>query len=312
MKNSLRAEIAQAREPSPLDFIFDADRQEKAKRNQGDVLGTPPANGTQSSSPWPSASRSHSRHPTGGSIFPMEMENTAPPKTPNDRRADASPHFSSPDQNVTDKARAKTEALKQLLQFGPRPNSSPLSQSASIAQVKPMSSSQAPTTQARRTHSGNSTPLSHIDHGNSPARTQGPFQPPPRPSLSPQGREGPQTTRSYSSSLRHEVAHDTGLRPAGNQPTSVFDLAPSSTATPPLTSISPPARTSQPNVGAHGSNRSGPAPSNLSSLQSMTRAEQDAMLHATLARHVNPSTGAIEDELRKILKISPLPTGTSS
>ena len=96
MKNSLRVEAAQPREPSPLDVFFKADREEKARRATSQGSGTPSAtgpfnatgarngSGTHFPNLFAQSARAHSRHPTGGSIFPMELEGGDLPKTPNE------------------------------------------------------------------------------------------------------------------------------------------------------------------------------------------------------------------------------------
>ena len=79
----------QAREESPLEIFFKADREEKARARQGSaenllLSDTPNAQAAQTYSPppgSPSPARHHSRHDTGGStngLFPIELDDGGP------------------------------------------------------------------------------------------------------------------------------------------------------------------------------------------------------------------------------------------
>ncbi len=139
----------QAREESPLDIFFRADREEKAKVKNSTPLATP-LRGTSSTtnslspsppsnlpSPFEGSSRQHSRHPTGGSagdMFALEMDGG---DVPNKKAVSAAPHAQGDRKNAPrsntapsnmisqnsqaeEQRRAKTQALKNLL-LSPQP-----------------------------------------------------------------------------------------------------------------------------------------------------------------------------------------------
>ncbi|MCJ1458600.1 hypothetical protein MMC28_008973 [Mycoblastus sanguinarius] len=149
LENAQPTQDHRAREESPLDIFFRADREAKAKggtgsaikASAGDIrdLGIPP---------YRNNARHHSRHPTDssiGGIFPLEMDGvapeplTSPEPTPNaidSTNGEVPAHYFSPSLNEVDREeqrrKAQTLALKKLL-YSPRPQrpaSSPLSGSS--------------------------------------------------------------------------------------------------------------------------------------------------------------------------------------
>ena len=135
MQKSLRVSQQPTREASPLDFFFNADREEKAKRSSIITNGAPNQNSDQplsapkSVSPIPKYMRHHSRNVTGSStneIFPLEMdasERSSPIKairpsnpSPDSRRSESSPSIiTMRSAQSEEQAKAKTEALKRFL-----------------------------------------------------------------------------------------------------------------------------------------------------------------------------------------------------
>ena len=138
-----------AREESPLDIFFRADRKAKGPvGNLPDVgNGIPPesnANDLPSGSPKPA--RNHSRHSTAGGVFPLEMDGvssevssgaTSLQDTSNSKDPfSVNPQSCSSDQSYRDEQRkAQTIALKKLL-YSPRPQ---ISQSNSVGPRPPSS-----------------------------------------------------------------------------------------------------------------------------------------------------------------------------
>ena len=139
-------QISIAREESPLDIFFRADR-----RARGGVGSIPDAgngilreshgNDVPSGSPKPS--RNHSRHSTAGDVFPLEMDgvssefsSSAPSLQETRISKDPSPVNSHSDHDIREEQRkAQTIALKKLL-YSPRPQPSPTN---SIGQRPPSS-----------------------------------------------------------------------------------------------------------------------------------------------------------------------------
>ncbi|MCJ1447535.1 MAG: hypothetical protein MMC23_008046 [Stictis urceolatum] len=121
MRNPIRVEEQKARDESPLDIFFQADRAEKARRQAEDQrsnLSTPNDRFRASSaSPARFQSPHHSRQPTDSSIFPLEMDGEhwksapwlAKPASSAPSGLENSPMI-SPKTDL-----AKTEALKQFL-----------------------------------------------------------------------------------------------------------------------------------------------------------------------------------------------------
>ncbi|KAI9802863.1 MAG: hypothetical protein M1833_001462 [Piccolia ochrophora] len=145
------AELTEARENSPLDIFFQADREEKARAKIGSPVTTPrktPESVSRSGqgvnalpghngSPHPTgSSRNHTRHRTNGSsneMFSMEMEadnNHSNPRTPgapnhgehlNNPRAHTAPSdMLTGLDDAQDARQAKSQALKDLL-WSPQP-----------------------------------------------------------------------------------------------------------------------------------------------------------------------------------------------
>ena len=93
LRNSLRVAEKQAREPSPLDIFFKADREEKARKAQSiPNSATIASMRAKSASPSTETFRQHARRPTDSTWAP-------------------------PSPNSAENIRAKTEALKNLLLF---------------------------------------------------------------------------------------------------------------------------------------------------------------------------------------------------
>ena len=322
MKRSLMVEHAQPREPSPLDIFFKADRQEKAQRSLTTPEGSPSIARAHSSSSIPQASRAHSRHPTGGAIFPMELEGTGLPKTPNERHAEsAPPPPMNQEQSVEEKARAKTEALKQLLQM-------PQKQATNTPGLQPARTppkAQAPPPgmlhNLRQNARGSSNPDGYRMPPEHSGRFDGLIQAPSGPNNPPQhspstshlprhppGQDSPpkamrkHSGRPASSQLRNEIPANTpmdfshalasGTPPNGVSP-SPFPH-PSTGPTPILSKSA-----------ASPVNQLGYRPPLTSPQQDRPASSHDDTLRANLARHANISAVSIEDELRRMLNISP-------
>ncbi|MCJ1405125.1 hypothetical protein MMC11_008351 [Xylographa trunciseda] len=229
MQNSLRVSQRSIREASPLDFFFNADREEKAKRSSvvvtggsnqifDQVAGTP-----KSVSPIPEHMRHHSRNATGGSmheIFPLEMdasEKLSPIRAmrPLDPSTEARRPESSPSTIRTrstkseEQAKAKTEALKRFL-LSPQPQS-PSSKLASPLGYLDYSSSPSPSPLPHHNHYLRSTSATSIPRGSagSPAythHTQLPVSNVPYLQQSPTTKvKGLSQERPLSSQLRREM-----------------------------------------------------------------------------------------------------------
>ncbi|KAI9718923.1 MAG: hypothetical protein M1812_003807 [Candelaria pacifica] len=173
----------QAREESPLDIFFKADREEKAKAKSSTPSATPlqsktftmrssPSPPSNSPSPSNGLSRQHSRHPTGGSatdMFALEMDGgdvsikptvTANPRMQSDR-INASRSNTAPSSMITqnsqaeEQRRAKTQALKNLL-LSPQPqspSSSPRRYAPSAYELDGNLESSSPTPTSRKASS---------------------------------------------------------------------------------------------------------------------------------------------------------------
>ena len=121
LENSKPIQDRRAREDSPLDIFFQADREAKAKArigNSGEQSGL--RSGTQNHV------RHHSRHPTDSSVggmFPLEMDGAAP-ETSNSANNSApitpAPKAMTEADNRDEQLKAQTLALKKLL-FSPQP-----------------------------------------------------------------------------------------------------------------------------------------------------------------------------------------------
>ena len=139
-----RAGGRQAREESPLDIFFKADREEKDRRRQDSEndmaarsLGAGHSRAAnalvqgQTTSPQ-HHTRHHSRHPTDssvGGLFTMEMDGAASPSNANSpafpvpyhnseditRPGSAPSHFTAISDHDEEQRKAKTQALKKLL-----------------------------------------------------------------------------------------------------------------------------------------------------------------------------------------------------
>ncbi|MCJ1285171.1 hypothetical protein MMC26_004509 [Xylographa opegraphella] len=170
MMNALRVSQHPIREASPLDFFFNADREQKAKRSSAITKsvsnnGFDQINGASKIvSSTQEYMRHHSRNATQGStneIFPLEMDATenssstrairpADP-SPEIRRSESSPSvIRSTSAQSEEQAKAKTEALKRFLLLS-QPQS-PSSEAASPLATLYYSNSPSP------------SPLSHHNH----------------------------------------------------------------------------------------------------------------------------------------------------
>ena len=314
MKNSLRAEHIQPRGPSPLDMFFHADRQEKANRSFPSPGMRPSGSRAHSSSPSLQAPRAHSRHLTGGSIFPMEMESGGPPKTPNERRAELSPTTINQEQTVEEKARAKTEALKQLLSFpSKQTTSSPLSHATSPPASTQLSTDESLLQHLRDTVLGGETSDHHASMPKSYERRQGPFAPPPATYHPPEAVRATPAHPMMSSQLRNEVTtHNDSTNVSYHPPPRVPALVTPATHMPQQPYSYGPAH--QAHHVHTASNSHGwpghhpvapPAPAR-------DIAAEDAMVLANLQQHLGPFADGAEDELRKILKIDRPSAGAPS
>ena len=327
LKKSLEVENAQAREPSPLDFFFRADRQERARRSFATPDGSPNLIRALSSNSLPQSSRAHSRQPTGGAMFPMELEGTGLPQTPNERHAEsAPPRPANQEQSVEEKARAKTEALKQLLQIPPKQANNP---------SRPQTANTPPNAQMPpdgmlhnlgQTARGNSSPDHRRGPPMHPGHVEKVFQAPPGPNHAPQlissnthlpqhavGQNSPpkaarrHSGRPASSQLRNEVPVNTpvdfsspststsGARPNGAPP-----VATPNHSTNPTSNLSKAL-----NTAATPTEQPGYRPLFTSPQQDRPTSSHDDTLRASLARHANISVVSIEDELRRMLNITP-------
>ncbi|MCJ1393028.1 hypothetical protein MMC18_005900 [Xylographa bjoerkii] len=232
MQNSLRVSQQPIREASPLDFFFNADREEKAKRssvvtngvsNQGfdQATSTPKA-----VSPIPEYMRHHSRNDTGGStneIFPLEMdasEKSSPIRamrpldpSPEARRSESSPSIiRTRSAQTEEQAKAKTEALKRFL-LSPQPQS-PSSKLASQSGALDYSSSPSPSPLPHhsynlRSTSAMSTPRASAGSPGYTHRTQSSDLNVPYPKQSSTtNMKGLPQVRPLSSHLRQEMTAD--------------------------------------------------------------------------------------------------------
>ncbi|MCJ1435115.1 hypothetical protein MMC27_004485 [Xylographa pallens] len=232
MPNALRVSQHPIREASPLDFFFNADREEKAKRSSTDfnsvlnpgfiqIASTP-----KIVSPIPEHMRHHSRNATGGSmneIFPLEMdasENSSPTRVirPVDpfsvaRRSESSPSIiRTTSAQSEEQAKAKTEALKRFLLLS-QPHS-PSFEAANPSVALNYSSSPSPSPLSQHNHNLRSTSAMSTQKcsAGSPGytyRTQSPDSNPsyPKPSATANVK-GLSQVRPLSSHLRQEMNAD--------------------------------------------------------------------------------------------------------
>ncbi|MCJ1293816.1 hypothetical protein MMC34_005372 [Xylographa carneopallida] len=229
MPNSLRVSQQLIREASPLDFFFNADREEKAKRSSINMNGISDTSFDQIAStpkivsPIPEHMRHHSRNATGGStneMFPLEMdasEIASPTRairptypSPEARRSESSPSIiRTTSAQSEEQAKAKTEALKRFLQLSQYPGSSSEVASSSVALNYSGSPSPSPLSQHNynlRTTSATSTPRGSNGGLGYRYRTQSPDSNPPYLKQSPaiNGNVLSQV-RPLSSQLRQEM-----------------------------------------------------------------------------------------------------------
>ena len=232
MMNSLRVSQPPIREASPLDFFFNADREEKAKRsstitnsvsNHGfDQIASVP----KIVSPIPEHMRHHSRNATGGStneIFLLEMDVSEIPSSigairpvnpsPEVSRSKSSPSIirTTPAQSE-EQAKAKTEALKRFLLLS-QPQS-PSSEAANPSVALNYSSSPSPSPLSHPNHNLRSTSATSTPRGSASSpgymyRTQSPDSNPSYLKQSPAGKvKGSLQVRPLSSQLRQEINAD--------------------------------------------------------------------------------------------------------
>ena len=227
LKNSLQVTEHPIREASPLDFFFNADREEKAKRcagNKESPLGqnyAHLANIPKSVSPIPDYMRNHSRHPTGesiGGVFPMELDASekqnypstvrAIPKCAEAHRSESSPAIVTTEATTPkERAKAKTEALKKFL-LTPE-HQRPISASASPVTLASYSGSPAyglfP--QYERSQSVSTTPESSIGNSSQYLRNQtaGNNLASPQQSPTAHAKNLAHRARPLSSHLRREL-----------------------------------------------------------------------------------------------------------
>ncbi|MCJ1378755.1 hypothetical protein MMC17_001854 [Xylographa soralifera] len=232
MPNSLRVSQHPIREASPLDFFFNADREEKAKRSST-IVNNVSNHGfdqnvstTKIVSPIPDHMRHHSRNATGGStneIFPLEMdasEDSSPTRairqadpSPEARRSESSPSIiRTTSAQSEEQAKAKTEALKRFLLL-PQPRS-PSSEAASPSVALSYSSSPSPSPLSHHNHNLGSTSAASTPRGSagSPGYTYLAQSPDSNPSYLKQSPtanlKGLSQARPLSSQLRQEMNAD--------------------------------------------------------------------------------------------------------
>jgi hypothetical protein len=120
LRNAVRAEEPNPRNESPLDIFFKADREEKARLQLGSPnsnLSTPNAN-SRAQSASPSARPLYpSRQSAENTMFPLEMDSNSREKAFSPGLECSPTIMISHDQDRAAEAKAKTEALKQLLLF---------------------------------------------------------------------------------------------------------------------------------------------------------------------------------------------------
>ncbi|MCJ1256870.1 hypothetical protein MMC24_004695 [Lignoscripta atroalba] len=193
LKNAQHTSEHQARENSPLDIFFRADRDEKAKRRAGSFQTVDDvaeqnlallATASQSASPIPDHVRHHSRHPTDSStsgLFALEMGDADKPKASNDcsaaeKKPDVHRSYTAPPTTTqagpTDEQRkVKTLALKQLLlspltQHSPKTTKPSHLTSQSAGTYSPSPSPSPRRVPLLRSNSGSSTPTAGLTSPN--------------------------------------------------------------------------------------------------------------------------------------------------
>ena len=199
-RNSLKAEGAQVREPSPLDIFFKADREEKARLNQ--------------TSPHVAAhvvDRAKSASPSVQSFRQGEARQHT-------RRQTESPSGSN--RSGGEDIQAKTEALKQLLLF-------PKAQKSSPAIVNSSGSPAGyPRSPGNRNLSGSSTPTRLFPSSKDALRSASSLQ--DSPSILIQNQRGLQALRPTPSHVRQELLEQLSLDPkdASSKPRYVTPVLP--------------------------------------------------------------------------------------
>lgn len=218
----------QAREESPLDIFFKADREEKARARQSssesprlpETLNSQTAQISGPATGSPSPARHHSRHDTGSStngLFPIELEdgNSEGQNDPANQSAhpgDMSRASSAPVHVISHaereealKRHASSLALKKLL-MSPKPerSDSPTSVSSGIPINAGKTTSATPTPES-------SGPLAPTPHSGSDVRILSRNQPASLPQLqkqfgSPLVQNGSPRPRPPSSNLRQQLS----------------------------------------------------------------------------------------------------------
>ena len=158
LRNSVRAEGRKVCDPSPLDMLFNADREEKARRQLASPASIMEHARAHSASPLTPSHRTHSDNVVTQSTQPMELEGS-PYMVLEGPRIESSPSVLL--SNETSSAQAKTAALKSLLSL-PSPSLQHSQSGAwSVASTRGSSpaSTPGPFTGTRRSISGSSTPL---------------------------------------------------------------------------------------------------------------------------------------------------------
>lgn len=185
LRNSLRVAENKAREPSPLDIFFKADREEKARKAQDSPNGASLISiRAKSASPSADTFRQHSRRPTDTSLTP-----TSP--------------------NSADEMKAKSEALKNLLLFPQAHRSS----SAVNANTSSPSLASPHRPSLDRTPSDSPTPTRTLFYANHPhaTRSQGSIHDSPTFPAPRMGHLPSQQRRPLPHHLRQELLNSLPL-----------------------------------------------------------------------------------------------------
>ena len=235
MRNALHASNIQIREASPLDIFFNADRQEKARRELGVATGLENiTNGSrqavpQSSQESPSQDLSPfpSQGPPKRSInnsnvrdFPLELDASQTPKKhtlqndhPDLPRSNTSPPILTTHAENEEQRKAKTIALKKLLMSPPPQHSSPASSKSSLNSPNTSNLSLSPSprpTYPFRSTSNSSTPTKTTNKFSdiSSRHERQSFSPNSQPTRAFLGSR-PSRSRPTSSYLSQEISKDT-------------------------------------------------------------------------------------------------------
>ena len=307
MRNALSGSDAQIREASPLDIFFNADRQEKAKRQLNAMTGLGnenigfKQNASQSAQYLPVQSSSQysfqglSKHSAGNSLtsnLPLEMDASRITETrhPDPPRSNTSPSILTTQAELEQQRKAKTIALKKLLMSPPpqRPSSASSKSSRNSQTIQNFSPSPSPRPlYPVRSSSNPSAPTRTADSrsGNINYHESSSVLPSPHPSHAFSGSRSSKS-RPTSSYLRQELLKDT-LVETSELP---------STPTPTRSHNVHNPRSSK---NSYNTNWNGNVTPSFESFQSATNVKTDSSQD-------NGHTEIMEDALRKMLKINVL------